>query len=48
NGNAFDGWSGTLPNNTPAPVGVYVYMFSYTNPLSGLTETQKGNITLLR
>ena len=48
NGNAFDGWSGVLPNNTPAPVGVYVYMFSYTNPLSGLTETQKGNITLLR
>ncbi|MBK6609772.1 MAG: gliding motility-associated C-terminal domain-containing protein [Sphingobacteriales bacterium] len=47
-GNAFEGWSGALPNNSPAPAGVYVYILTYINPLSGLTETTKGNITLLR
>ncbi|HMS50799.1 MAG: hypothetical protein IPI59_00720 [Sphingobacteriales bacterium] len=26
----------------------YDYMLTYPNPLSGLTEIQKGNLTLLR
>ncbi|MBK6609596.1 MAG: gliding motility-associated C-terminal domain-containing protein [Sphingobacteriales bacterium] len=46
-GAAQSGWDGTH-NNAPAPVGVYAYVLTYTNPLSGNTELLKGNCTLLR
>jgi gliding motility-associated-like protein len=40
------GWDGTLSNNTPAEIGVYVYIIRYL--CNGAEKMIKGNVTLLR
>jgi gliding motility-associated-like protein len=42
-----DGWDGKY-KNIPQPIGTYIWFIDYTYTTDKTTQTQTGNITLLR
>jgi gliding motility-associated-like protein len=42
------GWDGTGSDGNPLAEGVYFYILKLDDPATGISETKKGNLTLLR
>ena len=44
----FQPWNGLSIKNEPIQKGVYVYLFTYLETLTGLTQTAEGELVLVR